>query len=40
MHKKEQEYFEIIENIFKLVKAEENLGETANYIPELAKVYG
>ena len=40
MHKKEQEYFEIIENIFKLVKAEENLGETANYIPELAKVNG
>ncbi len=40
MISKEKEYFEIINKIYLKVIEEENLGETANYIPELSKIDG
>lgn len=40
MHFREKEYFEITNQIYQKVIREENVGETANYIPELSKVDG
>ncbi|WP_353167051.1 glutaminase [Empedobacter brevis] len=40
MLSREKEYFEIINQIYQKVIHEENIGETANYIPELSKVDG
>jgi len=40
MLSREKEYFEIINRIYQKVIHEENVGETASYIPELSKIDG